>query len=1083
VGFYHGLLDSAPSFMRFATGELIGRGGMGAVYRSWDQELARPVAVKVLHRDCPESAERMLREARAQAGIDHPNVCAVYEVGRLDGRPYIAMQWIDGVPLDEAVADLPVERKVHLFLTVLEAVQAAHRVGLVHRDLKPANILVETGPDGGLEPYVLDFGIARTPEPETALTRTGQVIGSPGFLSPEQARGERDVDRRSDIFSLGCVLYQVLVGRPPFTAVGLEGLLEVMEKDPDPVRRANDAVPQELATVVEKCLEKERHRRYASVPELAADLERFLAGDRVLARPASLVYRWRRRVGRHPIAASLVALAMVTAGVMGGLAWHARAGAAERAATAQRFGREVERIRLEMRLAHLAALHDLRPEKAALRDRLRRLEDELPGLGPAAQGPGQLALGRGYDALGAPRQALGHLERAWRLGHRTPATAEALALVLGTLYQEGLVDAERLPDGPARDARRRELERRYRDRVRDLLRRVGPDRAALLEARMALGEGRPEDARRVADSAAKETPWRYEAFLLLGDAIVVSVAAGRGDEAPEAMVARLEEAQEAFQHAAVEGRSDPRVHDRLCSLGGSAAGLLFFGTGEPLDSTVSQAARACRTSLVADPDRGRPHALLSGLLLMQSRDLSRRGDDPMPTISEAVAEGRAAVGRAPQRAEPLRSLGEALTFRAEYERERGIDSETTLTEAVDALERAIRLDPEDAPSYNALGLAHWERILHARLRGVDQRGAIADALAAFRRATELLPGYARAFSNLGSIYNLRVEYETSHGADPGASLNAAATAFRQAIDADPGFAYAYNNLGNVHRHRAELAVDQGESPAEDVAEASRHFALAAAKNPAWSFPHFNHGLALYELARWQVETERDPAAALDGAAAAFRRGLEIKPDLPQALRSAALVEVLRARSALNGSADGEPGPGLRAARDLIARAAALDPESGFGQELLGAVEMLAGRSGRGDPDVHFRAAERALERATELVPDGAEAYRLKAELRWYEAVRERARGRREALRNALEAGLEAAETALELNRRSAEAEVWRAELALLEAETGIDPSAARTADEAFAHAFERKPSLAHHHGEARRRAHDLAAESAVPASV
>ncbi len=212
------MLDSAAPLMRYATGELVGRGGMGAVYRSWDPELARPVAVKVLHRDCPESAERMLREARAQAGIDHPNVCAVYEVGRLDGRPYIAMQWIDGVPLDEAVADLPLERKVHLFLTVLDAVRAAHEVGLVHRDLKPANILVETGPDGVLKPYVLDFGIARMSGAETALTRTGQVIGTPGYISPEQARGDRDVDRRSDLFSLGCVLYRILTGEPPFEA-------------------------------------------------------------------------------------------------------------------------------------------------------------------------------------------------------------------------------------------------------------------------------------------------------------------------------------------------------------------------------------------------------------------------------------------------------------------------------------------------------------------------------------------------------------------------------------------------------------------------------------------------------------------------------------------------------------------------------------------------------------------------------------------------------------------------------------------------------------------------------------------------
>ena len=1052
---------------------------MGAVYRSWDPELDRPVAVKVLHRDCPESAERMLREARAQAGIDHPNVCAVYEVGRLDGRPYIAMEWIDGVPLDEAVADLPLEAKIHLFLTVLDAVRAAHAVGLVHRDLKPANILVETGSEGELKPYVLDFGIARRSDAETALTRTGQVIGTPGYISPEQARGDRDVDRRSDLFSLGCVLYRILTGEPPFEATGLEALLAVMNRDPEPVRRVNPAVPRDLATIVETCLEKSRDRRYGSVPELAADLERFLAGDPIRARPVSVVTRWRRRVGRHPVAATLVALALVAAAVMGAIAWHTRATAAERAALARQFGREVERIDLQMRLAHMAALHDVRPEKAALRARLERWETDLSTLGPDARSVAHFALGRGYASLGELRPALEHLERARRDDPGDREVARALAQVLGGLYQEGLVDAERLPDGAARDARRKDLERRYRDRARDLLRSLPEESAegtGLLEARLALDEGRFDEAIRLAGRVARATPWRYEAALLEGDAIVAAVAADRGRAASDAMIGRLGEASEAFRRAAEQGRSDPRVHERLCSLGGSIAGLLFFDTGDDLGPTVEDAQRACRRSMTADPDRGRPHALLSGLLTLRGRDLSRRGEDPMPTVDAAIAAGREAVRREPNVAEHLRRLGIALSYRGQFERERGIDPEATLEEAVTALGRAIDLDPGDAASYNALGLARWEQILVARNHGEDQAPFLDAAADAFRAATELVPDDAKAHSNLGSIYNLRVEYEAAHGLDQAASLEAAATAFHRAIDADPGFTYAYNNLGNVFRHRAEIAMEQGENPKQEVAEASRYYRLAAEKNRSWSYPRFNQGLALFELAQWQVDTGRDPEAALDGAAAAFRRGLELKPDLPQALRSAAMIEVLRARHAVEEG--GDPRPGLRAARTLLRRADVLDPESGFGLELLGAVEMLTARSGLGDPEAHFRAAEVALHRATEVVPDGAEAYQLLAELHWHQAVRARDRGRPAAVRRAVDVGLEAAGKALELNKLSADAEVWRAELVLLAAEADLDPDAARTAREAFDRAFEAKPSLAHRHGDARGRAWTLAGRSA-----
>ncbi len=799
----------------------------------------------------------------------------------------------------------------------------------------------------------------------------------------------------------------------------------------------------------------------------------------------SVVTRWRRRIRRHPVAATLVTLALLTAGIMGAIAWHTRATAAEQAALARRFGREVERIDLQMRLSHLAALHDVRREKAALRASLDRWEAALPTLGPGARSVAHFALGRGYASLGELRPAREHLERARRDDPRDPEVARALAQVLGSLYQEGLVDAERLPDGAARDARRQELERRYRDRARDLLRSLPEGGAGLLEARLALDEGRFDEAIRLAGEVARATPWRYEAALLEGDAIVAAVAADRGRAAPEAMIERLGAAGEAFRRAAEQGRSDPRVHERLCSLGGSIAGLEFFDTGGDLGPTVTEAERACRDSMAADPDRGRPHALLAGLLTLRSRDLSRRGEDPMATIERAISEGRAAVRLGPDEAEHARRLGVAFAYQAQFERERGRDSRVSVTEAVAALGRAIDLDPGDAASYNALGLARWEQILVARNHGEDQEPYLDAATAAFRKATELVPDDAKAFSNLGSIYNLRVEHEAAHGLDQAASLEAAAKAFRRAIDADPGFTYAYNNLGNVFRHRAEVAMEEGRSPEAEVEEASRYYRLAAEKNRSWSYPRFNQGLALFELAQWQVDTGRDPEAAIDGAAEAFRGGLELQPDLPQALRSAAMIEVLRARHAVEDG--GDPRPGLAAARDLLRRADAVDPESGFGLELLGAVEMLTARSGQGDADAHLRAAEAALERATEVVPDGAEAYQLLAELYWHEAVLARKgareRGRPAAVRQAVDAGLVAAARALELNKLAADAEVWRAELELLAAEAGLDPDAARAAREAFDHAFESKPSLAHRHGDARRRARALtdrpAGESAV----
>lgn len=298
--------------MGLQTGVLIGSGGMGEVYRAWDPELQRPVALKYLRSSDPELIERLKREARAQARVDHPAVCQVYEVGDDGGRPYIAMQYVDGRQLDQAADAMTLEQKVFVVREVAEAVQAAHAVGLIHRDLKPANILVSEGGDGEPRPYVLDFGIAREQD-VAGLTMTGQVVGTPGYLSPEQARGETTtIDRRTDVFSLGVILYELLSGRRPFDGDSqVEVLMALLEQDPIPLRQLGPTIPRDLETVVMSCLEKDRDRRYSSARELAEDLGRFLAGEPVSARPVGRTVRLIRKARRHPFAATAVVTAVV----------------------------------------------------------------------------------------------------------------------------------------------------------------------------------------------------------------------------------------------------------------------------------------------------------------------------------------------------------------------------------------------------------------------------------------------------------------------------------------------------------------------------------------------------------------------------------------------------------------------------------------------------------------------------------------------------------------------------------------------------------------------------------------------------
>ncbi len=294
---------------RFRIERLLGEGGMGRVFLADDPSLERKVALKLLRLRDTGLEARFLAEARAQAKVEHENICRVNEVGTVGGSPYIAMQYIGGGSLATAAAELNLEGKTRLFLGVVRGVAAAHQAGLIHRDLKPANILVERGTHGEFHPYVTDFGIARFAD-APGLTRTGHVMGSVEYLPPEVASGENPaLGPQFDIWGLGVTFYEILAGRTPYAAeTELKVLSRLLQEPPEPIRQLCPSLPADLANVVMRCLERDPARRYASADALAADLERFLAGERVQAQPQP----WpRRRWLAAVLAAALILVAAV----------------------------------------------------------------------------------------------------------------------------------------------------------------------------------------------------------------------------------------------------------------------------------------------------------------------------------------------------------------------------------------------------------------------------------------------------------------------------------------------------------------------------------------------------------------------------------------------------------------------------------------------------------------------------------------------------------------------------------------------------------------------------------------------------
>lgn len=334
------------SFGDYELIEEIARGGMGVVYRAQQKRLNRIVALKLIVGGPLASAAAMQRfhaEARTAAALQHPNIVAIHEVGEHEGQPFFSMDYVEGRNLADLLRDgpLPPRRAAGYTKTIAEAVEYAHRQGILHRDLKPSNVLI----DQFDQPRIADFGLAKRVEearlatsnterstPNAQLTLSGQVLGSPNFMAPEQAQGRhRDIGPHSDVYSLGALLYHLLTGRPPFQAATLtEVLRQVVATEPVAPRRLNPSLPHDLETICLKCLEKDISRRYATTQVLADDLGRFLEGKPVLARPVGRLgklWRWGRRNPRLALATGVAVLSLLIG--LAGVSWQARRAQAE----------------------------------------------------------------------------------------------------------------------------------------------------------------------------------------------------------------------------------------------------------------------------------------------------------------------------------------------------------------------------------------------------------------------------------------------------------------------------------------------------------------------------------------------------------------------------------------------------------------------------------------------------------------------------------------------------------------------------------------------------------------------------------
>jgi eukaryotic-like serine/threonine-protein kinase len=1017
-----------PSLGRYEKLELLGVGGMARVYKAFDPTLGRTVALKFIRGDHPQFAERLLMEARSQARIEHDHVCKVYETGTVNGKTFIAMQFIKGKTLSNFIRTLSLEQKVKLMKEVAEGVHAAHRAGLIHRDLKPSNIMVELSEDGEWKPYVMDFGIAREVD-AIGLTMPGMVIGSAWYMPPEQARGETEnLDRRTDVYSLGATMYELFCGKPPFDAQNnSEALLKVITEEPIRLRERTSNIPVELETIVSKCLEKEPLRRYESARALAEDLTRYLDGEPIQARPAGFTYRLSKKVRKHKAFAVTIGITTILTLVLGIIAIQTQLKAKKQARLAHQFGQEAATIEGIMRTAHLYPLHDTRQEKQLVRDKLKRIEDQIKILGESAEGPGHYAIARGHLSLNEYPQAFEHITKAWNGGFTEPEVAYTLGLAAGGMYQKEMEEIRRIRDPELKKKKRAEIAKQYKEPALRALKQHSQfqsESTDYIEALIAFHEDQWEKAIEKSDAVIKKRPQFYEATLLKADAYT-AMAIEQYDNGNIALaLEKFPIAQKHYEEAASVARSDPKPYIGLCKTWNNVIYMTFYSQGGDVNPQIQKGISACDRAIYADADRPDAYSLQLQTLWLWGKFKISKGEDPTEVLTRATETGKKAIRIDPKSGRTYALLGTAYYTQGQYEISRGHKPDTFYVNAIEAYKKATQYWSTPEIAYGQLGNTFIVMGDAEMTQGKNPEKNYNDAMANYDKVIKINPKQAWIYVNYCLVYNQLMAYKAKFGEDPSSYGDQAIAKCQNAIRLNPNLAFPYNELAMTSVNLAAFQIERGQDPSENLQQALNNYKKAISLNKEYPEAHSGLGMAYRMLGEYEIAKSQEPKT-FEQASNNLSNAIRLNPGLYAAYVQKAILKIRIAEYQISKNIN--PENALNQSRTNLKTAQQIDPSNYYAYLTFGETEIIASGwlfKNRKNPEGNLNAAHENLQKARQLNSMEPETYLLWADynlkLAQWEEVQKK------DFQKTVDEGIAMADQALALNPKLSKAFAVRA---------------------------------------------------------